>query len=62
MESQEKARVFQAIETIRIQILLLQDAFNTDVWPANREWQGSKELSPDRMKAFQESGYLERLT
>jgi L-rhamnose isomerase len=62
MEPQEKARVFQAIETIRIQILLLQDAFNTDVWPANREWRGSKGLSPDPMKAFQESGYLERLT
>ena len=41
---------------------LLQDAFNTDVRPAIREWRTSKGLPPDPMKAFQESGYLERIT
>jgi L-rhamnose isomerase/sugar isomerase len=41
---------------------LLQDAFNTDVRPAIQEWRSSKGLPPDPMKAFRESGYLERIT
>ncbi len=40
---------------------LLQDAFNTDVRPAIQEWRSSKGLPPDPMKAFRESGYLERI-
>ena len=41
---------------------LLQDAFNTDVRPAIREWRSSKGLPTDPMKAFLESGYVERIT
>lgn len=41
---------------------LLQDAFNIDVRPAIQEWRSSKGLPQDPMKAFRESGYLERIT
>jgi L-rhamnose isomerase/sugar isomerase len=41
---------------------LLQDAFNTDVRPQIQEWRNSKGLPQDPLKAFQESGYLERIT
>jgi L-rhamnose isomerase/sugar isomerase len=41
---------------------LLQDAFNTDVRPEIQEWRESKGLPQDPLKAFQESGYLERIT
>ena len=41
---------------------LLQDAFNTDVRPAIQEWRVSKGLPPDPLKAFFESGYVERIT
>jgi len=41
---------------------LLQDAFNTDVRPEIQEWRDSKGLPQDPLKAFQESGYLERIT
>ena len=41
---------------------LLQDAFNTDVRPAIREWCDSKGLPRDPLKAFLGSGYLERIT
>ncbi len=41
---------------------LLQDAFNTDVRPAIQEWRDSKRLPRDPMKAFLESGYMERIT
>ena len=41
---------------------LLQDAFNTDVRPEIQEWRDSKGLPRDPLKAFQESGYLERIT
>ena len=41
---------------------LLQDAFNTDVRPAIQEWRVSKGLPPDPLKAFLESGYVERIT
>jgi L-rhamnose isomerase/sugar isomerase len=40
----------------------LQDAFATDVRPAIQEWRVSKNLPADPMKAFHESGYLERIT
>ncbi len=40
----------------------LKDAFSTDVRPAIREWSKSKGLPEDPMKAFRESGYLERIT
>jgi L-rhamnose isomerase/sugar isomerase len=40
----------------------LQDAFATDVRPAVREWRESKGLPRDPMKAFLESGYLERIS
>jgi L-rhamnose isomerase/sugar isomerase len=41
---------------------LLKDAFSTDVRPAIREWTRSKGLPEDPLKAFRESGYLERIT
>lgn len=41
---------------------LLQDAFNTDVRPAIQEWRESKGLPRDPLKAFLESGYMERIT
>jgi L-rhamnose isomerase/sugar isomerase len=41
---------------------VLQDAFATDVRPAIREWRASKDLPQDPMRAFRESGYLERVT
>jgi L-rhamnose isomerase / sugar isomerase len=41
---------------------LLQDAFATDVRPAIQEWRTSKGLPKDPMAAFQESGYLDRIT
>jgi L-rhamnose isomerase / sugar isomerase len=41
---------------------LLQDAFNTDVRPAIQDWRDSKGLPRDPLKAFLESGYIERIT
>jgi len=41
---------------------LLQDAFATDVRPAIQEWRISKGLPKDPIRAFRESGYLERIT
>jgi len=41
---------------------MLQDAFNTDVRPAIREWRVSNGLPEDPMEAFRQSGYLERIT
>lgn len=40
----------------------LKDAFSTDVRPAIREWAASQGLPADPMRAFRESGYLERVT
>ena len=40
----------------------LKEAFATDVRPAIREWAKSKGLPEDPLKAFRESGYLERIT
>jgi L-rhamnose isomerase/sugar isomerase len=54
-EAQKDADLLRA-ETI------LQDAFATDVRPAIREWRASKGLPTDPMKAFRESGYLQRIT
>ena len=36
--------------------------FRSDVRPAIREWAKSKGLPEDPMKAFRDSGYLERIT
>src|SRR5215469_9484620 len=41
---------------------LLQDAFQTDVRPAIREWRDTKRLPHDPLGAFRASGYLERIT
>ena len=41
---------------------LLQDAFNTDVRPQIQEWRQTKGLPSNPLKAFQQSGYLERIT
>jgi L-rhamnose isomerase / sugar isomerase len=41
---------------------VLQDAFNTDVRPQIQEWRDSKGLTREPLKAFQESGYMERIT
>ena len=40
----------------------LKDAFSTDVRPAIREWAAAKGLPADPLRAFRESGYLERIT
>jgi L-rhamnose isomerase / sugar isomerase len=40
----------------------LKDAFSTDVRPAMAEWARSRGLAEDPLKAFRESGYLERIT
>ncbi len=40
----------------------LKDAFSTDVRGAIREWARSKGLPEDPMRAFRESGYLEKAT
>ena len=39
----------------------LKDAFSTDVRPAIREWAESKGRPADPMRAFRESGYLEKI-
>jgi L-rhamnose isomerase/sugar isomerase len=41
---------------------LLQDAFNTDVRPVIQEWRDSKGLPRDPLKAFQGSGYMQRIS
>jgi L-rhamnose isomerase / sugar isomerase len=41
---------------------LLQDAFATDVRPVIQEWRDSRGLPQNPMRAFRESGYLERIT
>jgi L-rhamnose isomerase/sugar isomerase len=41
---------------------MLQDAFNVDVRPEIHEWRHSKGLPRDPLKAFLESGYMERIT
>jgi L-rhamnose isomerase/sugar isomerase len=41
---------------------MLQDAFNIDVRPVIHEWRDSKGLPRDPLKAFLESGYIERIT
>src|SRR5581483_989215 len=38
----------------------LKAAFATDVRPAIRQWRRSKGLAEEPLKAFRESGYLER--
>ncbi|MFB3779667.1 MAG: TIM barrel protein [Bryobacteraceae bacterium] len=40
----------------------LKEAFAADVRPAVRAWRRSKGLAEDPLKAFRESGYLERIT
>jgi L-rhamnose isomerase/sugar isomerase len=40
----------------------LQDAFATDVRATIREWRASKGLPQNPMRAFRESGYLERIS
>jgi L-rhamnose isomerase/sugar isomerase len=41
---------------------ILQDAFSTDVRPAIREWRTARKRPADPLRAFRESGYLERIT
>ncbi len=41
---------------------MLQDAFNSDVRPVIQAWRDSKGLPRDPLKAFLESGYMERIT
>jgi L-rhamnose isomerase / sugar isomerase len=40
----------------------LKDAFSTDVRPAIQEWRKARGLAEDPMRAFRESGYLQRIT
>ena len=42
--------------------MCLKDAYSTDVRPAIVEWAKSKGLPENPLKAFRESGYLERIT
>ena len=41
---------------------LLQDAFNSDVRPVIQDWRESKGLPRDPLKAFLDSGYMQRVT
>lgn len=41
---------------------LLQDAFNSDVRPLIQDWRDSKGLPRDPLKAFLDSGYMQRVT
>jgi L-rhamnose isomerase/sugar isomerase len=41
---------------------LLHDAFATDVRPAIREWRQARQLPPDPLEAFRESGYVDRVS
>jgi L-rhamnose isomerase/sugar isomerase len=52
---QESCTLIEAEESLR-------NAFWTDVRPAIREWRKSHGLPQDPMQAFQQSGYLERIT
>jgi L-rhamnose isomerase/sugar isomerase len=58
----EDLRAAQAKADLVTAELLLQDAFATDVRPAVRAWRASKGLPQDPLRAFRESGYLERIT
>ena len=40
----------------------LRDAYSTDVRPIIREWRAARQLSPDPLTAFRQSGYLERVS
>ncbi|VDG77190.1 xylose isomerase [Actinobaculum suis] len=40
---------------------VLMDAFYTDVRPMLAQWREERGLNPDPMRAFQESGYLEKI-
>jgi L-rhamnose isomerase/sugar isomerase len=40
---------------------ILMDAFYTDVRPALAEWRGARDLPPDPMKAYAESGYQSKI-
>jgi L-rhamnose isomerase / sugar isomerase len=51
----------QACDLVRAESFL-QDAFATDVRPAVREWRASKGLPEDPLKAFRQSGYLDRIS
>jgi len=41
---------------------ILQDAFATDVRPSIREWRAGRSLPVNKLEAFAEGGYLERIT
>jgi len=41
---------------------VLHDAFASDVRPAIREWRQARQLPPDPLEAFRESGYVERVS
>jgi L-rhamnose isomerase/sugar isomerase len=57
----ELGRAQQKCDLVRAESLL-QDAFNTDVRPAIQAWRESKGLPRDPLKAFSDSGYMERIT
>jgi len=54
-QHQEKCDLVDAEECLKA-------AFSSDVRPAIQEWRRSKGLPTDPMRAFRESGYLERIT
>src|SRR3954453_13299761 len=58
----DRLRAAQAGSELVTAESLLQDAFATDVRPAVREWRAGKGLPLDPLRAFRESGYLERIT
>jgi L-rhamnose isomerase/sugar isomerase len=54
--------IFQARADLVAAETLLQDAFATDVRPQLAEWRRGRGLPADPMRAFKDSGYLERIT
>jgi L-rhamnose isomerase / sugar isomerase len=61
VDLEELASAQQNCDLVKAETLL-QDAFNTDVRPAIRDWRASKGLPEDPMEAFRQNGYLERIS
>jgi L-rhamnose isomerase / sugar isomerase len=61
VDLEELASAQQNCDLVKAETLL-QDAFNTDVRPAIRDWRASKGLPEDPMETFRQNGYLERIS
>jgi len=61
VDREQLASAQAACDIVRAEACL-QDAFAADVRPALRDWRAARELPPDPMEAFRQSGYLERVS